>query len=101
LLVLAFATPESAGMLFLLRPRQTWMPYALPRSREQQDAYNRQLHDAYGSTRRVDPSAAGGDQASAAPLEGLKELASLHKSGALTDDEFATAKAKILGPHRP
>jgi hypothetical protein len=27
-------------MLFLLRPRQTWMPYTLPRSRAQQDVYN-------------------------------------------------------------
>jgi len=75
------------------------MPYALPRNREQQDIYNRQLHNAYGSTRRLDPSAAGGGQPSADPLEGLKELASLHESGALTDDEFAVAKAKILGRH--
>jgi hypothetical protein len=37
-------------MLFLLRPRQTWMPYALPRSREQQDVYNQQLREAYAST---------------------------------------------------
>ena len=74
------------------------MPYALPRSREQQDLYNRQLHEAYASTRRVDPNAAGGE-ASSDPLEGLKELASLHEAGALTDDEFAVAKAKILGRH--
>ena len=44
-------------MLFLLRPRQTWMPYARPRERMQQDAYNRSLQDAYASTRGVAPVA--------------------------------------------
>jgi membrane protease subunit (stomatin/prohibitin family) len=29
-------------------------------------------------------------------IEKLKELGQLHESGVLTDDEFATAKAKIL-----
>ncbi len=32
-------------MLFLYRPRQTWMPFALPRNRTQQAAYNRHLHE--------------------------------------------------------
>lgn len=77
-------------MLFLLRPRQTWMPYALPRSREQQDAYNQQLREAYASTRRVAPYV--GD-----PLAELKELAQLHQSGVLTDAEFAAAKGRVLG----
>jgi hypothetical protein len=76
-------------MLFLLRPRQTWMPYALPRSREQQDAYNRQLRDAYASTHRVAPYV--GD-----PLAAVRELVELHQSGVLTDAEFAAAKAKVL-----
>ncbi len=30
-------------------------------------------------------------------IEKLKELASLHEAGALTDDEFAQAKAELLG----
>jgi phospholipase/lecithinase/hemolysin len=30
-------------------------------------------------------------------MDQLSQLAELHKSGALTDDEFATAKAKLLG----
>jgi hypothetical protein len=30
-------------------------------------------------------------------LDQLQQLAQLHASGALTDDEFAAAKAKILG----
>lgn len=31
------------------------------------------------------------------PIEKLKELAELHTAGVLTDEEFAAAKAKILG----
>ncbi len=31
------------------------------------------------------------------PIERLKELGQLHESGVLTDEEFAAAKAKILG----
>jgi len=31
------------------------------------------------------------------PIEQLKELAALHSQGILTDDEFATQKAKLLG----
>ena len=44
------------------------------------------------------------EQAEAAPppapandMEQLQQLAELHASGALTDEEFAAAKAKILG----
>jgi Short C-terminal domain len=31
------------------------------------------------------------------PIERLKELGQLHESGVLTDQEFADAKAKVLG----
>jgi Short C-terminal domain len=65
------------------------MPYALPRSRELQDAHNEQLREAYASTRRVAPS--GRD-----PQSQVRELADLHRSGVLTDEEFSAAKAKIL-----
>ena len=71
------------------------MPYALPRSREQQAVYNEQLQTAYTSTRRV------AAQPAAAPshtlVERLAELARLRDSGALTDAEFALAKEKVLG----
>jgi hypothetical protein len=40
---------------------------------------------------------AAGAQAAADPTEQLTRLADLHERGALTDDEFATQKAKILG----
>ena len=80
-------------MLFLYRPRQTWMPFASPRNRTQQAAYNRQLQEKFESTRRVAPAvpAAAHD-----PLDDLKELGELHRSGVLTDAEFASAKAKLL-----
>jgi Short C-terminal domain len=81
-------------MLFLYRPRQTWMPYALPRSRTQQAAYNRQLQDRFASTRRVapvEPAAAVGD-----PIADLRQLGELHRSGVLTDAEFEALKAKLL-----
>ena len=85
-------------MLFLLRPRQTAMPYALPRSRELQDRYNRQMREAYSATLGAAPylpEAAGADRD---PIADLKELAQLHASGVLTDTEFAAAKGKILNP---
>ena len=85
-------------MLFLLRPRQTWMPYARPRERMQQDAYNRSLQDAYTSTRSVAPVASA-VALQRDPYAELRELARLHESGALTDAEFAQAKARVLDAH--
>jgi hypothetical protein len=79
-------------MLFLLRPRQTWMPYALPRNSAQQRFYNEQLQKAYSSTRRVAPAIPAGD-----PFAELQDLARLHADGVLTDTEFATQKARLLG----
>jgi hypothetical protein len=79
-------------VLFLLRPRQTWMPYALPRSVPQQNMQSQQLQKAYSSTRRVAPAVPAPD-----PVVSLKELAQLHESGSLTDEEFAAAKTQLLG----
>ena len=82
-------------MLFLYRPRQTWMPYSLPRGRMQQAEYNRQLQERFASTRRVAPAAPVADERD--PVTDLKRLAELHESGGLTDAEFEAAKAKFLG----
>jgi hypothetical protein len=82
-------------MLFLYRPRETWMPFGLPRGRTQQAAYNRQLQAKFQSTRRVAPAAPAAAERD--PIAALRELGELHQSGVLTDDEFATAKAKLLG----
>jgi hypothetical protein len=83
-------------MLFLYRPRQTYMPYRVPRQPTQQGAYNRHMQESFAATRRVPPyvpeSAPPPD-----PVADLKGLAELHASGVLNDEEFAAAKAKILG----
>jgi Short C-terminal domain len=90
-------------MLFLYRPRQTWLPYRPPRQRMQQAAYNRHLQEEFAATRRVSPSspepAPPGTTAPTWPrslTERLTELAQLHADGALSDEEFATAKSKVL-----
>jgi hypothetical protein len=83
-----------ASMLFLYRPRQTWMPFALPRNRTEQAEYNRELQDKFASTRRVAPAvpaASGRD-----PVAALKQLEELHQSGVLTDAEFESVKARQL-----
>jgi hypothetical protein len=96
-------------MLFLYRPRQTWMPFAV-RPPTQQRAYNRSLQEKFEGSRRVPPpvpatqlpaptvdAAAGlSPPAQRDPIAALKELAALHESGALDDAEFAAAKAKLL-----
>ena len=84
-------------MLFLYRPRQTYMPYRLPRNPSQQQRYNQQLQQRFDATRRL-PSPTPAAQAPARDaIAQLKELAELHSSGAVTDAEFAAAKAKVLG----
>jgi hypothetical protein len=83
-------------MLFLYRPRQTWMPFSMPRNRTEQAAYNRQLQQQFDSTRRVAPAVPTVTERD--PIVDLKELAELHASGALSDAEFHTAKAKLLAP---
>jgi Short C-terminal domain len=88
-------------VLFLYRPRQTWMPYRVPRERTQQDAYNREMQERFDATRRVaPPQPASGPVPTVPardPIADLKDLAQLHASGALNDAEFAAAKAKVLG----
>jgi len=57
-------------------------------SQEQQQAAAQPQPQAYAAP----PPAQEAD-----PIERLKELGQLHESGVLTDQEFADAKAKILG----
>ena len=86
-------------MLFLYRPRQTWMPYGLPRNRTQQGAYNRQLQEHFDATRRVPPptpAPAPTPTPARDPVRELRQLAELHRDGVLSDAEFAAAKAKLL-----
>lgn len=46
--------------------------------------------------KKKEAAAAGGGSSSASPLDEIKKLADLHSAGVLTDDEFASAKAKLL-----
>jgi hypothetical protein len=83
-------------MLFLYRPRETWMPFAMPRQRTDQAAYNRELQQQFDTTHRVAPPAPA-----AAPVDvtsQLRALAEMRATGALTEAEFAAAKARVLGP---
>jgi hypothetical protein len=74
------------------------MPYAPPRRPTEQDAYNRDMQARFAETHRVaqTPPQSGSEPA-ADPIAQLKELAQLHADGRLTDDEFASFKAKVLG----
>ena len=89
-------------MLFLLRPPQTYMPYWLPRDPPSRAERDDELQQAYSSTRRVapaTPTAQTEPAATAAPrdlVDSLKDLAGLRESGALSEEEFATAKARLL-----
>lgn len=80
-------------MLFLYRPRQTWMPYVLPRSRTEQGAYNRRLQDRFAATRRT-PAAPPAEAPNT--LAQLEALAELHRSGVVTDAEFDQVKGELL-----
>jgi Short C-terminal domain len=80
-------------VLFLYRPPQTWMPYALPRQRTDQAAYNRRLQQQFASTRRVPPPEPAADLAD--PREQRQELDALRDAGALTEAEYEAAVARI------
>jgi hypothetical protein len=94
-------------VLFLYRPRQTWMPYRTPRPPTQQVAYNHELQEKFSATHRVPPSMPSPDNGSTRGdavvsrdqhvTTRLKELAQLRADGSLSDDEFSAAKAKVLG----
>jgi hypothetical protein len=66
----------------------------------QQEKYAAQDQQAYAQQQAA--AAAAAPAAPAAPAadpttEKLQELAALNKQGVLTDEEFAAAKAKLLG----
>jgi hypothetical protein len=98
------------GMMF--RPRRPLMrvaagaatatvAYKAGQRRTQQNQYNDQAQAAYAQTQAAPPQAAPPPApAASAPTDStaeLERLAKLHESGALNDEEFAAAKAKLLG----
>ncbi len=96
------------GMMF--RPRRPLMrvaagaatatvAYKAGQRRTQQNQYNDQAQAADAQTQAPPPQAAPAP-AAPAPADStaeLERLAKLHESGALNDEEFAAAKAKLLG----
>jgi hypothetical protein len=73
--------------------------YQSGKRHEQQAEVNDQAQAAYAATQAPPPApaAAAAPAAAGDTTAELERLASLHQSGALTDDEFAAAKAKLLG----
>jgi hypothetical protein len=94
---LAHPLGEEVVMLFLYRPRQTWLPMPLPQNlaTNQQRAYNVEMQQRFDATRRVEPAPPAAVERD--PVEALQRLGALYEAGTLTADEFAAAKAKVLG----
>jgi len=59
------------------------------RANKQQEAYDQGAEDQQDETQYA--------PAPVDPADQVEHLAKLHESGALTDEEFASAKAKALG----
>lgn len=67
--------------------------YQAGKRRAGQDLVDQPEHEAFDATVGPTGTPAGG----AGTAEQLERLAQLHASGALGDDEFTAAKAKVLG----
>jgi hypothetical protein len=93
-----------------LRPRRPLMrlaagaatatvAYRAGQRRAEQDTYNEQVQAAYAATQAPPPAYAA--PPAPAPetdtIAELERLARLHESGALSEEEFAAAKARVLG----
>ena len=62
---------------------------------EEQQAYDQAPAEEQAPAEDQEPTASVPPPAD--PADEIEHLAQLHESGALTDEEFAAAKAKILG----
>jgi hypothetical protein len=69
--------------------------YQSGKRHEQQAQADDQAQEAYAATQAPPPAPAAAPAGDTTAE--LERLAGLHQSGALTDDEFAAAKAKLLG----
>jgi hypothetical protein len=73
--------------------------YRAGQRRAQQDAYNEQAQAAYEATQAPPPVYAAPAPAAAPETDTIAEperLSRLHESGALSDEEFTAAKARVL-----
>ncbi len=62
---------------------------------QQEDEQNERISDLEQQQAPAQPAAAAAPTSSM--LDQLNQLTTLHQQGALTDDEFTAAKAKLLG----
>jgi len=85
-MILVFILPWLGALIYLIARGGSMHERDAQQARDSQAAM-----DAYISDRvkEVRPSAAS-------PVDELAKLANLHKSGAISDEEFATMKAKVL-----
>lgn len=85
-------------MLFLYRPRETWMPFSLPRNRTDQAAYNRSLQREFESARHEPAAPAEPKAVGPAPEQVRADLDALLEIGALTPDEHRVATERLERP---
>ena len=81
-------------MLFLYRPRETWMPFTLPRQRTDQAAYNRSLQREFESA-RLTPAVELPEAEGPPPAQIRADLDALLEAGALTADEHRVATERL------
>jgi hypothetical protein len=81
--------------------QQKYANQAAEQQAQQQALYNQGVADAQAAAATAAPPAPAPAAAPAAPedptMAQLQQLATLHTSGVLSDEEFAAEKAKILG----
>jgi hypothetical protein len=99
---MAAGTAVIAGTAGAVRHRQEqrYANQAAEQQAQQQALYDQGAADAQAqmaAQQAPAPAAAPAAPAAGDPMAEIQKLAQLHSAGALTDEEFAAAKAKLLG----
>jgi hypothetical protein len=95
----AVGTAVIAGTAGAVRhhQEQKWAGQQAQQDAMQQDAYEQGMAAAQQQQQYTAPPPAPAPAAGGVDMEQLKQLAELHSAGVLNDEEFAAAKAKLLG----
>ena len=83
------------GSAYVVNKRVARWPGAQGQQENEQDERLATLEEQASAT--AGPPAQDAPAAAPSMPDQLNQLAALHEQGALTDDEFATAKARLLG----
>jgi hypothetical protein len=98
---MAAGTAVIAGTAGAVRhhQEQKYANQAAEQQAEQQALYQQGVADAQAqmAPQPAPATAAPAAPAASDPMAEIQKLAQLHSAGALTDEEFAAAKAKLLG----